>query len=500
MWQRSAVVRLSIGLVCLTMSIFFAVDMLGIAPLPRDPVAEERIRSVEALAIRTVSHADRDGVAGMRTELDRAVRTTPDLLSAGLRDRHGRLLTATRRHRQAWTPDADQASLTHVSVPLRREGAPWATLEVRFAETGPDSLIASLWQRPMVRMMVVFATMSFFAYSLYLRRTLKHLDPSAVIPPRVQAALDLMSEGVLLLDRGDHIVLANDAFCERVGRSRESLVGQRASALGWRVPGSNERAREFPWQNALRDSSTTNGLALCFEVEGDTRTFMVNGAPVLDGQKVRGAIATFDDITKLEAKSRELEEALALLEKSRDEIRLQNDELRVLARCDPMTGAANRRSFLETSEAVLSVAAQSNEPLSCVMIDIDHFKRVNDDHGHATGDEVIRRVSRVLIDQTSDDEAVCRYGGEEFCVLLRNHGLEEATAMAERWRRTIAAEGFTVVPVTASFGVTSLRQGADDVYRLIDQADQALYFSKESGRNRVTRYCDLEEDAATAEA
>ncbi len=497
MWHRSALFRLSLGLVCLTISILFGLDLLGLVPISEDPVVERRSRIVEQLAMRTTTDPSRAGLARLRVELDHAVEAEDDVLSVGLRDRYGRLMVASQQHRALWDENVEPGTnLTHIVVELTRGGAPWATLEVRFVEPVSASFVASLWHRPVVRLVLVFGVASFVAYALYLRRTLRHLDPSSVIPPRVQAALDLMSEGVLLVDRGERIVLANRAFAERVGESSEKLVGRKASGLGWLVPGSFEPARSMPWNDALADQSTTTGAALCLRDEDEVRTFMVNGAPVLDGAgKMRGAIASFDDITQLEAKSRELENALALLEKSRDEIRLQNDELRVLARRDPLTGAANRRSFLETGEIEVEAAQRRGDDLCCVMVDIDHFKRVNDDHGHQTGDEVIRAVATALLSQSPDGERVCRYGGEEFCVLLPGMSPEEARSMAERWRRSIGADGFAAVPITASFGLASLREhGADSLYTLVDQADQALYVSKQTGRNRVTGFEQVEGD------
>jgi len=129
--------------------------------------------------------------------------------------------------------------------------------------------------------------------------------------------------------------------------------------------------------------------------------------------------------------------------------------------------------------------------LCCVMVDIDHFKRVNDKHGHNMGDEVIRRLAQALVSEWRDRELVCRFGGEEFCLLMTDTGAQEGAALASRLRRSIAAQGFAPVPVTASFGVSTLASGASRFYDLLDQADQALYFSKENGRNRVTRFEEI---------
>ena len=491
MWHRTVFVRLSLGLVFLTCSILLGLELVGLVPSAETPAVRERTRVLESLAMNTAAAARSGDYVGIRGVMDALVREHDEVLSAGLRTQHGRLLVATARHRRVWQPPPDgESTLTHSRVPLTRNGEPWSYVEVRFAEIEAPGVLASLWERPLIRLLIIFSALSFVAFLFYLKRSLRHLDPSAVIPPRVQATLDLMAEGVMLLDGNERIVLVNSALAEKVGAGPEALMGLRASELDWRIPGSEEAAREFPWVRSLQDSSVDSGTALCLPTEsGEVRTFMVKSAPIgEESGRVRGVIATFDDITALERKSEELEQALTLLEKSRDEIRLQNEELQVLARCDPLTGASNRRSFMERSEAEFAAASHADRDLCCLMADIDFFKRVNDDHGHAVGDEVIRRVAEALLSESPDREAVCRYGGEEFCVLLVGMDVERAYAIAERLRRSIAADGFTRVPVTASFGIATRRDGADSLYELINQADEALYVSKNSGRNRVTRW------------
>jgi diguanylate cyclase (GGDEF)-like protein/PAS domain S-box-containing protein len=311
-----------------------------------------------------------------------------------------------------------------------------------------------------------------------------------VVPARVQAALDVMAEGVLVLDENERIVLANSRFAEWVGRSPASLLGKKASGLSWGRPGASEPPERWPWVEAVRESRMSGSARLLLSTgSGQARSLVVKGAPVLDGWgKAKGAIATFDDVTELEQKTEALEKALTELEKSQAEIELQNQELQVLARRDPLTGVSNRRAFFDVFEPYFNAAKRDGRRVSCIMTDIDHFKRVNDTHGHQTGDEVIRRVSEVLASAVRTTDAVCRYGGEEFCIVLPDAAVEAAVTVAERLRRKIEAPGFARVPVTASFGVTSSAFGASSLTELINQADEALYASKEGGRNRVTRW------------
>jgi diguanylate cyclase (GGDEF)-like protein len=476
----------------LACTILVALDLGGLVPSVEGAFAELRGARAEALALRVVSAAERRDLVSAARELEHAVGESDSLISAGLRSRAGVLLTSTRGHAQAWDPElAANGGEGVLVVPIQRSGRPWAQLELLFDIGASGGFLSSLIKRPLVRIVLAFACLAFLAYAFLLRRALRHLDPSTVIPPRVKATLDLMAEGVVLIDREEGIILANEAFAIQSGLSAGRLSGRSISKLDWRVPGSLEPAQDLPWARALRESAAQQGVALALPSPHGTRMLMVTSAPVGDPDgPVRGAIVTFDDITLLEDKSRQLEDALAELEKTRDEIQLQNDELRVVSKCDPLTGVSNRRSFMSFAEHQFDLDSADASRLSVIMVDIDHFKKVNDEYGHVIGDEVIQRVAQELL-ANSDRDSICRYGGEEFCVLLRDETIEEARMIAERMRRAIAADGFAVVPVTASFGISTRTQTTKNVSALIEMADEALYTSKDRGRDRVTHHNDI---------
>jgi diguanylate cyclase (GGDEF)-like protein len=161
---------------------------------------------------------------------------------------------------------------------------------------------------------------------------------------------------------------------------------------------------------------------------------------------------------------------------------MQRDLIR-LATTDPLTGVLNRRAFFERSQPVCE-RAESGSPLSAIMLDIDHFKRINDRFGHAVGDEVIRRVSAAA---SQDERVVGRLGGEEFAVLLEAD-IHVARDLAERLRNEIAAIEFDTakgpMTTTCSFGVSEWHRG-DNVDELLRRADIALYSAKSHGRNQV---------------
>ena len=497
MGRLTPVFRISLGLAILTCSILVFLDLLGVLPEARNEALEERIKIVESLALHTIPAVERDDFGSIRDVLAITVSRNEEVLSAGLRTARGRLLISTTEHRNLWDEDPNSASsAVQVHVPIVRSGKVWANLEVRFkgkADAGALGLFTSLWERTLIRLLVLVGGLGFASYWIYMRRTLKHLDPSAVIPTRVQAALDVMSEGVLLLDPSGRIVLANTAFTDRLGKTAEALLGTQLSALDWRSPTSDTTQPEYPWWESIREGRTTTGTPLSIKVEnGDVLHFAVNVSPVLDGwEKPKGAIATFDDVTELEQQKAALEEAMVELEKSRDEIRLQNTELEVLAKKDPLTGLANRRSFMEWFEMQFTHARTEGLDLQCIMADIDHFKLVNDTHGHAAGDEVIRRVSELLSTAVRNSDAVCRYGGEEFCIVLPGASKETACDVAGRLCKNARSPGFARLPISVSFGTASIKSKAAGIAELLEQADRALYASKDAGRDRVTAWEDI---------
>lgn len=159
-------------------------------------------------------------------------------------------------------------------------------------------------------------------------------------------------------------------------------------------------------------------------------------------------------------------------------------EVKHLATVDGLTGLANRRTFEDALHREVARSGRTGEDLALLLVDVDHFKRVNDDHGHPMGDEVLRHVGRILATRGREFDLPARYGGEEFVVVLPGCPPEEAIRVADRLRTGIAGEG-APLPVTASVGVASLHHNARDAEGLVKAADAALYEAKRAGRDRV---------------
>lgn len=167
--------------------------------------------------------------------------------------------------------------------------------------------------------------------------------------------------------------------------------------------------------------------------------------------------------------------------------------LEQVAREDVLTGLHNRRSFEERAEEECMRASRYSRPLTVLLGDIDHFKRVNDCYGHAQGDVVLKRVGQTLLDTCRTNDTIARYGGEEFAILLPETGLDEAQVVANRLCAAVRALSFSSptesFQVTISIGLVSLSPGYSQGYsELLEQADKALYTAKGNGRDRVERW------------
>jgi len=166
-----------------------------------------------------------------------------------------------------------------------------------------------------------------------------------------------------------------------------------------------------------------------------------------------------------------------------------NDELSRLAMIDPLTGVFNRRTFETHAEAAIEQAYRRRESLSLLAVDIDHFKRLNDEFGHEIGDKALQRVVALLDETLSEGQILSRIGGEEFAVLLPGANEAEATTIAERLRHhlersTVNVHGHPLV-LQISAGVATLGAGTENLSALLRAADRALYAAKRAGRNRV---------------
>ncbi|MGH6649417.1 diguanylate cyclase [Aquabacterium sp.] len=495
-WAMSPTARISFGLVSLLIGLLMVLDLV-LKLLPDQRAMTQNVR--EQVAVNVAVQVKlllndvrlQEPLAGMIKEI---VQQSPEIESIGIRRETGELLMATSGHADGWSPPPlGLSTITSVVVPLNSGTSKWGQLEIGYRSPWPNTLLGWLKQ-PTVQLIFTISTASFVAFYLYLRRVLQHLDPSKAIPERVRVAFDTLTEGLLVLDLQGQILLANSAFRGFHPQAGDVLMGRSIKQLEWLVNGVHETADLPPWERALLTTEPILGVEVDLSRDGgDTRRALLNCAAIRDAAgNARGCLVTLDDVTALDQANAKLRSALTELESSRDHIQKQNDELQLLANCDPMTGCFNRRAFFARAEPMLQHALDTGEPLVCLMTDIDRFKSVNDTYGHSVGDVVIQAVSKVLKSSMREEDLLCRYGGEEFCVLLKGLSLDEAVMVADRIRGRIerevgpSVEGVPNMRVTSSFGAALLGSGnAKNMHLLIERADQGLYAAKEAGRNQV---------------
>ncbi len=490
--------RITLSLVVLTIGLLLFSQLAGLLPDERHAELKSRQQLCESLAVQISLMPIDSSLPVIDALVHSLVARHAHINSAGLRRADGQLLLETAEHRTHWQPDT-VASPERVIVPLYTNSGRWGALEVSFAPLSGSGW-RSFTDSPLLRFIAFMTLTGSILYYLLIRRALKHLDPSAVIPARVRAALDVLAEGVILADDEENIVLSNRSLAAKLDTTPNALLGKTLNSLPWVNPDPKAGDIQYAWQATLRSARVVTGVPMYLETKAHgLRTMMINSAPITDNDgMVRGAIVTFDDVTQLEEKNAELEDMLNMLKESQDKIFRQNKELQSLAVLDPLTGCLNRRGLFESFAAAFDRARRTGGKLSCLMCDIDHFKNINDTYGHNTGDKVIRAVAGVLRSGARETDVIARYGGEEFCLMLPGLTLQQGSELAERLRRALAALTVEGIKVTASFGVSAMEIHPADAEGMIKQADVALYRAKRSGRNRVVTHSLPGEDTHVA--
>ncbi|WP_145058704.1 diguanylate cyclase [Lignipirellula cremea] len=493
----SATTRITLGLVSLTMSVWLVAYALGMLPDRRQAEIDGRAALCENVAWNCSLLASRNDTQAIELALEGLVRRNKAVQSAGVRRPDGTVLLAIGPHVNSWTlPPGKQSTPSQMRVPIFAGTADWGSIEVRFRDSAEQAGFAAWRLPPVANLGLFFAGASYLLYFFYLQKMLKQLDPSRVIPRRVRQTLDTLAEGLLVLDKNERILLANQAFAQSIGAAVEDLMGRKASDLPWESDVRGEGTEGFPWQRALHDDALQmDDLLTIVDRNQQRRTLKVSAMAVYsdDGER-RGAMASFDDVTEIEKNREQLREMLETLSQSRDEIHRHNLELERIAAHDPLTDCLNRRAFFTQLETHWNLALRQNGPLACIMFDLDHFKLVNDTHGHQAGDMVLEMAAGLLRSGVRSGDLVCRYGGEEFCICLPDTELEEAFVVAEQLRQSVEKQDFNGLSVTASVGVSARSLQGASPQEMIDQADKCLYVAKREGRNRVIRF-DLAADS-----
>ena len=267
-------------------------------------------------------------------------------------------------------------------------------------------------------------------------------------------------------DPGPEIVYVNEAFIEKTGYTAEEVIGKTPRILQ-REGTDREDLKKSP--KALEEKESVRVNLRNFSKKGNEYWVDLSILPLPDKS---GNITHFAAIQRDITGYKKLEQ-----------------DLQILCRTDPLTTAANRRAFNEIISQEFSRFKRSQKEYALVMIDLDHFKSINDQHGHGAGDRVLIEVTERCKDNLRVHDIIARLGGEEFCILLPYTNLDQAQKVAERLRQKIElmpiiSDG-NRIKVTVSVGISLVLEGDNDGHDAIERADKKLLEAKSMGRNRV---------------
>jgi diguanylate cyclase (GGDEF)-like protein/PAS domain S-box-containing protein len=320
---------------------------------------------------------------------------------------------------------------------------------------------------------------SFMFTGLALSVAFLYFQFMQLIPIARESLIDKMSDGVLVLDSQKMIVDTNPVARKIFKLPQKFLAGK--------FPASSLEH----WEEISKCLIKKSSCRIELEVGRKGNSYIeLDITPLKNNQNHHlGWLITIRDITQRKIAELKLSMINMQLNQQLDEITTLQEQLRDQANHDLITGIFNRRYLEDTLIREVGRARREKEPLSLVMIDMDNFKIINDRYGHQAGDRILQEVGKLLKVQIRLSDIACRYGGDEFVVIMPGASLEIASQRADAWRLLLTTmehvyKGAQLTP-TFSAGVATFPQHGGDPERLLQMADKALYRAKEAGRNRV---------------
>ena len=258
--------RMSFALVMITSCVLLGAELLGFIPKEDKYIIDSRTRISESLTLQmSVLIPDQD-INKIQQLIRFMVRRNPEILSAGIRKPDGELIFESANHEVLWDGyDSTVSTTTHVFVPILQGGKTWGTVELRFEELKSNTFLG-FFSSPVFQLILFVMLIGFVAFLIFMLRTLRQLDPSSVIPDRVNAAFDTLAEGIMIIDEEEQILLANKSFRDKIGMDLMTLLGMKVSELNWKSISAKKSARSLPWQQVIKTGKKEIGAQLAYRL------------------------------------------------------------------------------------------------------------------------------------------------------------------------------------------------------------------------------------------
>ena len=485
---------ISLELALIAMSISSLALIFGILPAQKANQQMWIDQHSKSMAVQFSLAVQTGNEKTVQNLVDLSLKQYPKLQSIALK-LEDKTAIGTENHDDFWNNKSEQQkSGTNISFEIPRpKGKPLELQLCYFPE------IKKWYQTDNFKLGIIVFLGTFIMYITFIRKLLKKAVDSTgeQNSEQVNEIFNTMTESVVVIDDQEKILLANNEFLKLTGQSFQKVKDEPLSSFNW-----IDKPKKMPWTVALQEKNAVKGIQFSIRNDsGEEKILIFNSTPIKgkEGQ-INGIMVSMNDVTKLHKQNKKIKEAMTELKKNHQKIQSQNTILKQMSMQDPLTGCLNRRAFYETLDKEWNGSKRYGYELSCIMMDIDFFKKINDNYGHSKGDEVLKVVSKLVLENVRKSDHVCRYGGEEFCILMPHTNIEASVAAAEKIRRLIEESYPGQIRTTISIGISAGIFNAATPQELIDQADKALYYSKESGRNQHTRWDYLPEEEQSSDS